>query len=76
MLVTLEVSKLSGWLNADAICRESKGWHAIWGEVQGWEPGGVGRWRRKSGMHGGKPLLKAWGPGHARGAQRTCRACP
>ena len=25
--VTLEVSKLSGWLNADASCRESKGGH-------------------------------------------------
>ena len=25
MVVTLEVSKLSGWLNADAPCRESKG---------------------------------------------------
>ena len=24
MVVTLEVSKLSGWLNADACCRESK----------------------------------------------------
>ena len=27
MVVTLEVSKLSGWLNADAYCRESKGGH-------------------------------------------------
>ena len=27
MLVTLKVSKLSGWLNADAACRESKGEH-------------------------------------------------
>ena len=25
MVVTLEVSKLSGWSNADAYCRESKG---------------------------------------------------
>ena len=25
MFVTPEVSKLSGWLNADADCRESKG---------------------------------------------------
>ena len=29
MAVTLEVSKLSGWLNADASCRESKGGHAV-----------------------------------------------
>eukprot|EP00964_Phaeocystis_antarctica_P086734 scaffold54948_cov49-Phaeocystis_antarctica.AAC.2 len=28
MVVTLEVSKLSGWLNTDASCRESKGGHA------------------------------------------------
>ena len=29
MVVTLEVSKLSGWLNDDAPCRESKGGHAV-----------------------------------------------
>ena len=29
MLVTLEVSKLSGWLNADAPCREPKEGHAV-----------------------------------------------
>ena len=33
MSVTLEVSKLSGWLNADAACRESKGGHAVRSEV-------------------------------------------
>ena len=33
MVVTLEVSKLSGWLNADAPCRESKGGHTVWDEV-------------------------------------------
>ena len=27
MFVTLEMSKLSGWLNADAFCAESKGNH-------------------------------------------------
>ena len=27
MSVTLEVSKLSGWLNRDALCRESKEGH-------------------------------------------------
>ena len=31
MLVTLEVSKLSGWLNADACCRESNGEHTVCG---------------------------------------------
>ena len=34
MLVTLEVSKLSGWLNADACCRESKGGQTVRGEVR------------------------------------------
>ena len=34
MSVTLEVSKLSGWLNADAYCRESNGGHTVWEEVQ------------------------------------------
>ena len=32
MVVTLEVSKLSCWLNADALCRGSKGGHAVQGE--------------------------------------------
>ena len=31
MFVTLEVSKLSGWLNALASCRESKGGHTVVG---------------------------------------------
>ena len=34
MVVTLEVSKLSGWLNADAYCRESNGGHMVRCEVQ------------------------------------------
>ena len=34
MFVTLEVSKLSGWLNANADCRESKGGHTTLGEVR------------------------------------------
>eukprot|EP00964_Phaeocystis_antarctica_P045734 scaffold26342_cov63-Phaeocystis_antarctica.AAC.2 len=42
MVVTLEVSKLSGWLNADAYCRESKEGHAVRGEVYG--SGGSRRW--------------------------------
>eukprot|EP00964_Phaeocystis_antarctica_P045222 scaffold26021_cov41-Phaeocystis_antarctica.AAC.1 len=42
MSVTLEVSKLSGWLNADARCRESKGGHTMRGEVL-WPGGGSQR---------------------------------
>ena len=38
MSVTLEVSKLSGWLNADAYCGESKEGHAVRGEVQTGRP--------------------------------------
>ena len=34
MFVTLEVSKLSGWLNADARCRESKEGQTVWGEMR------------------------------------------
>ena len=45
MSVTLEVSKLSGWLNADAYCRESEGGRAGRGEVP---PG----WREAAGDRG------------------------
>ena len=34
MVVTLEVSKLSGWLNADAYCRASNGGHTVRCAVQ------------------------------------------
>ena len=34
MVVTLDVSKLSGWLNTDAACRESQGSHEVRSEVQ------------------------------------------
>ena len=46
MVVTLEVSKLSGWLNAPAFCRESKGGHAMRDEVRPGRRAGVGRQRR------------------------------
>ena len=42
MFVTLEVSKLSGWLNNLAACRESEGEHVERGEVYG--SGGSRRW--------------------------------
>ena len=32
MYVTLEVSKLSGWLNDAAPCRGSKEGHTVWGK--------------------------------------------
>ena len=48
MVVTLEVSKLSGWLNADAYCRGSKGGHIRCGVryMRGRQAGGGGRPRR------------------------------
>ena len=50
MSVTLDVSKLSGWLNADALCRvERRAYDAGRGVGQGRE--GVGRRQRTSGMH-------------------------
>ena len=42
MLVTLEVSKLSGWLNAFALCRESKGRAWMRGRQAGQAAGGRG----------------------------------
>ena len=38
MVVTLEVLRLSGWLNLDAPCRESKERRAMQGEVQSGRP--------------------------------------
>ena len=48
MVATLDVSKLSGWLNADAVCRELKEGHTVRGEVR---PAGGGR-------GGGRPRCK------------------
>ena len=44
MSVTLDVSKLSGWLNADACCRESKAGHTVRDGLRagGRERGGAG----------------------------------
>ena len=72
MSVTLEVSKLSGWLNADADCRESKGGHAVLGEVRpGWWNGGRPRRKRRA----GEGSTADWGQGMGRSARRTCTAC-
>eukprot|EP00964_Phaeocystis_antarctica_P005379 scaffold2944_cov60-Phaeocystis_antarctica.AAC.2 len=38
MVVTLEVSRLSGWLNVDALCRETKKRYAMRGELQTGRP--------------------------------------
>ena len=56
MVVTLEVSKLSGWLNANASCRvERRAYDAERGVGRGQES--VGRRQRTSGMHGERARL-------------------
>ena len=49
MVVTLEVSKLSGWLNADVDCREPKGGHTVRCEVRAWRREAA--WRRATAVH-------------------------
>ena len=64
MFVTLDVSKLSGWLNADAYCRESKGGHTVRGGVR---PG-----RRRTTVARAacrRDSTADWGQGH--GEERT-----
>ena len=86
MVVTFDVSKLSGWLNAFAYCRESKGGHTVRGEVRaakGKRALGVCRFAGKHGEGtwktavGRKTAVKtAVGrAGHARSALRTFGSC-
>ena len=59
MSVTLDVSKLSGWLNADARCRvERRACNVGRGAAQ--EREGVG-WRRRSRHAWGAPDSRRWG---------------
>eukprot|EP00964_Phaeocystis_antarctica_P025647 scaffold14435_cov55-Phaeocystis_antarctica.AAC.3 len=78
MSVTLDVSKLSGWLNADARCRVGRRAYDV--------ERGVG-WRRERAWAGGSaraactgrgPGCEGWGGaiGHAQSARRTCGSCP
>ena len=76
MSVTLEVSKLSGWLNADVYCRESKGGHAVRSEARPYisrEAGGGGRPQRT--QRAGEGSTAGWGQGTGRSAPGTCRTC-
>ena len=62
MCMTLEVSKLSGWLNPCAPCRESKGGHTVRGEGASREAAGG---RLASAEHaacrGLRARLQSWG---------------
>ena len=69
MLVTLDVSKLSGWLNADASCRV-KGKHSRRGDMRA-SGRAWGRWRLSA--RAGRP--DCGGEGRAR-AERTENMCP
>ena len=65
---TLDVLKLSGWLNADARCRvKSRACDAGRGVDRGRE--GVRRRQRTSGTHGERARLRRLGGGHARNAR-------
>ena len=70
ILVTLDVSKLSGWLNADAYCRESKGGYKVQGEVLAIRREGGGRPRCKQRVGEGSTADRVQGTG--RSARRTC----
>ena len=71
MSVTLEVSKLSGWLNADAYCRASNGGHAVWAEVQ--STGSGRRWRATAvhAWRAGEGSTADWEQGTGRCAPRV-----
>ena len=72
MFVTLEVSKLSGWLNDDAFCRVEKRAYDAGRDAER-EAEGVGAVAAQA-VPMGRVRLKAGGPGHARSARRTCKS--
>ena len=70
MSVTVEVSKLSGWLNADALCGELNGGHAVRSEVHQ-SAGGRGGGHRTTAAHAacrGVLDCRLWGQGTRGGA--------
>ena len=72
MVVTLEVLKLSGWLNADAPCQESrKEGHTVQGQVYGSAGGRLRRWTtavQAACRREGTRLAADWGQGTGRSA--------
>jgi hypothetical protein len=77
MSVTLEVSKLSGWLKAVVYCRvEGKACDAGGKRCEpggGWACGVVAA--RQAACTGKRPDSWLGGQGHARSARRTCGSC-
>eukprot|EP00964_Phaeocystis_antarctica_P117933 scaffold81772_cov49-Phaeocystis_antarctica.AAC.6 len=67
MFVTLEVSKLSGWLNADASCQESKGGHTLRGKVRDGRQEAADD--RGASSVQGRARLQIGGPGTGRSAR-------
>ena len=68
MFVTLEVSKLSGWLNAAACCRESNGGHTVRGDVR---PGRREAEGDGGNKHAGEGSAADWGQGTGKSAPGT-----
>eukprot|EP00964_Phaeocystis_antarctica_P058275 scaffold34558_cov52-Phaeocystis_antarctica.AAC.2 len=73
MVVTLDVSNVSGWLNAKVSCRESKGGHPMRGEVWAGRREGYGAALAQAACTG-RAGLKAGNREHARSAPGTCEA--
>ena len=73
MVVTLEVSRLSGWLNADGACRVPQEGRTVRGGMRGGRWQGVW-WRRRMQRAGGS-LTGRHELGYARSAHRTCSSC-
>ena len=72
MFVTLDVSKLSGWLNADARCREERREYTKQSEVRARRRGGGGPVAAQVACTGRAGLKAVQG----RGARRTYIPCP
>ena len=74
IMATLDVSKLSGWLNALAYCRAKMRAYDAGRGAAGRQTGGGGRRRRKE-RAGESPTLCRSGTDHARSVPRTCSSC-
>ena len=69
LFVTLDMSKLSAWSNADASCQVEGRAHAMWEAVRPGRREGVGWRRRIYGVHGEGPT-QGWRGQGTRGAHK------